>query len=291
MLNWYPEAEHGGYYAALLHGFYKEAGLDVEIVPGGPNAPVVPQTARGGVQFGVTNADRILLARSEGANVQALMAPLQNSPRCVLVHEESGIESLTDLKDVTLMMRRENAWAQFLLTKLDADKVTVAPNTASLAPFLKDPRAAKQGYIISEPFVAKREGAKVRALQVSDIGFNPYTSILMTSDSFAEANPDVTARIVAASIRGWRKYLESPDETNAYIHSLNPEMSEDVLQFGVDAIKQHCLGEPADGPFGAMTLDRWKTLVEQLESLQMLEPNAVPPESAFTSQFMPAKEP
>ena len=62
MLNWYPEAEHGGYYAALVHGFYREEGLDVTIIKGGPNAPVVPQTARGAVEFGITNADRILLA-------------------------------------------------------------------------------------------------------------------------------------------------------------------------------------------------------------------------------------
>ena len=39
-LNWFPEAEHGGYYAALVHGFFEQQGLDVEILKGGPGVPV-----------------------------------------------------------------------------------------------------------------------------------------------------------------------------------------------------------------------------------------------------------
>src|SRR5437762_2148594 len=60
-LNWLPEAEHGGYYAALVKGYYEQAGLDVTILPGGPNSPVVQQVARQAATFGVVNADNILL--------------------------------------------------------------------------------------------------------------------------------------------------------------------------------------------------------------------------------------
>ena len=76
MLNWFPEAEHGGYYAALVHGYYEEAGLDVEIIPGGPSAPVLQKVARGDVTFGITNADDVLLARAQDADLVAVMAPL-----------------------------------------------------------------------------------------------------------------------------------------------------------------------------------------------------------------------
>ena len=60
-LNWFPEAEHGGYYAALAEGYYQEAGLNVKILPGGPDTPVLQQVARRAVTFGVANADNILL--------------------------------------------------------------------------------------------------------------------------------------------------------------------------------------------------------------------------------------
>ncbi len=65
LLNWYPEAEHGGYYAALVRGYYREAGLDVEILAGVPNTPVIQEVAREQVTFGVDNADKVLLARAQ----------------------------------------------------------------------------------------------------------------------------------------------------------------------------------------------------------------------------------
>jgi NitT/TauT family transport system substrate-binding protein len=288
MLNWYPEAEHGGYYAALVNGYYRDAGLDVSIVPGGPNAPVVVQTARGAVEFGVTNADRIIMARAEGALIQGLMAPLQTSPRCVLVHESSGIESLAELRDVTLMMRRENAWAQFLISNLKLENVDIAPNSAGLTAFLNDKRSAKQGYVISEPFVAKQKGAAVRTLMVAELGFNPYTSVLTTGDKYASENPAVLRRMVSASIRGWKSYLNEPAQTNAHIHSLNPEMDVEILAFGVDAMKKHCLGPDETSSIGSMTLGRWSQLIQQLEQLKMLEVGQVSAGSAFTTEFFPA---
>lgn len=285
MLNWYPEAEHGGYYAALVHGYYEEAGLDVTILPGGPNAPVVQQAARGAVDFGITNADRIVSARAEGANIKALLAPLTNSPRCLLVHADSGIEKFEQLQNVTMMMSREHAWAQFLIQKLPLEGVKIVPNSASLAPFLADPRAAKQGYIFSEPFVAKQEGADVRSLLVADFGFNPYTSVLMTRDETITQHPEVVRKMIDASRRGWVKYLADPAETNQRIHELNAEMGLDVLEFGVAAMKEHCIDtDAAPEVFGRMTSERWTTLVSQLETLQMLAPRAVEPAALFVAE-------
>lgn len=270
MLNWYPEAEHGGYYAAMVHGYFEEQGLDVTIQPGRPNAPVIQQVARGEIEFGVINADRIILARAQDARLKGLFAPLANSPRCLLVHAESGIESFEQLKDVTLMMRRENAWAQFLINRLPLEGVDVVPNTSSLAPFLANKKAVKQGYIISEPFVAKSQGADVRTLQVAELGFNPYTSVLMARDELVTQQPQLVQKMVAASLQGWQKYLGSPAETNQRIHELNPEMDLEILDYGVQALKEHCVEHDSQNAIGAMTPDRWKTLVSQLEELEMI---------------------
>ena len=82
-LNWYPEAEHGGFYTALNSGYYSEAGLEVDIIAGGADVPVLQRVATGQATFGIENADRILLMRAEEADVVAVMAPLQNSPPAV----------------------------------------------------------------------------------------------------------------------------------------------------------------------------------------------------------------
>ena len=96
LLNWFPEAEHGGFYAADVLGLYEGSGLDVTIHAGRPDEPVIAQVGTGRMDFGVVNAAEVLTGRSQGVPVVAVMAPLQTNPRCILVEEEDGIESESD---------------------------------------------------------------------------------------------------------------------------------------------------------------------------------------------------
>src|SRR5882724_3016570 len=60
--DWYPQPEHGGFYTALAKGFYREEGLDLDIVPGGPFAVAAKQVASGAAQFGMDSSDHLLEA-------------------------------------------------------------------------------------------------------------------------------------------------------------------------------------------------------------------------------------
>lgn len=278
-LNWFPEAEHGGFYTAQLQGYFAEEGLDVEIIPGGPGAPVIPQVARGAIEFGIASADQIPLGRAEGANVVAMMAPIDKSPRCFLVHEASGIKTLEELKDCTLAMSSGRAFAEYLKKHVPLTNVRIVPYDGSITAFLRDPNFAQQGYEFSEPFLATEEGAKVRVLPIRDIGFNPYTSVLFTSDKLNDSDPELIAAMTRACIKGWKTYLTDPLETNKHLESLNPELSPGVLSFGVEAIKPLTI---VDQPsYGQMTLERWKTLTDQLVEIEMLKKDAVKPEDCF----------
>jgi len=285
-LNWYPEAEHGGYFAALVQGYYREAGLDVEIVKGGPSAPVVPQVDQCKMEFGIANADGLLLARAEDAQVVALMAPLQISPRCIMVHAASGISEFGDLKNVTIAMNPQ-PFSSFLQRHVPLEGVTIVPYQGSVAQFLTDEKFAQQAYVFSEPFVAEQQGGDPKSLLVADLGFNPYTSVLFTSEAYLREQEDVAAKMTAASARGWRHYLEHPDETNQHIHEINPEMSLEALAYGVKALGPLVLDEVArEQGIGTMSLDRWQTLARQLEELELVKPGQVDASQAFTSKFL-----
>ncbi len=270
-LNWFPEAEHGGYYAALLSGYYEEEGLNVEILPGGPGAGVIQKTAEQQVTFAVANADQVLLGREQQAEVVALMAPLQSSPRCIMVHADSDIEDFSGLKGMTVAMGSGKAYAQFMEKQGLLEGVQVVAYSGSVARFLERKDFAQQGYVFSEPFVAQQQGASTRNLMVSDLGFNPYTSILVTSNQQLEKDRDLVHRMVRASIRGWQQYLEDPAAVNEHIHSVNEQMSLEILDFGVEQLKPLCLpeGMPA-GELGQMTAERWDTLAGQLRSIDLL---------------------
>lgn len=287
-LNWYPEAEHGGYYAALAAGYYREAGLDVTVLSGGPETPVVQQVARQAAMFGIVNADNMLFARAQQAPVVALLAPLQTSPRCLIVHESSGITSFEGLKDLTIAMSPASAFTHFLQHKLPLENVRVVPYSGNVAQFLVNKDYAQQGYVFSEPFIARKAGGDPRVLLVSDLGFNPYTSLLFTSDALVAEQPDLVRKMVAASIRGWQKYLESPEAANERIHQANPEMDSDILAFGAEAIRPLVLTEESkQHGLGVMTAKRWQTLAEQLIEIGQLEPEDAHVEQAWTSKFLP----
>lgn len=292
-LNWFPEAEHGGYYAAVVHGYYAEVGLDVTIQPGGPNSPVLQQAAAGRIEFAVDNADKLLLARAQEADVVAVMAPIQNSPRCLLVHGDAGIRTFEELAkqtDFTITMSAGQPFARYLAKRLDLSRMTIAPYAGNVAPFLLNKKCALQGYSFSEPFVARKQGADPKLLMVSDLGFNTYTSLLVTSRSIIEKDPELVRKVVEASIRGWQKYLESPVDTNARIHQANPEMDLDILAYGVQDLKPLCLPEglPAS-QLGTMTAARWDTLTQQLREIEALTTDVVQSKVAFTTQFLPAE--
>lgn len=156
-LNWLPDAQFGGYYAALLGGDYERLGLDVEIIIGGPDAAVLPKLAMNRADFGLGNADQLLLANQEGADVVAVFAVMQHNPRCILVHESAGIDSFEQLRNVTLAMGEGNAFAQFLKSNLELDGVRIVSYAGNVAKFMVDQQFAQQGYVFSEPIMCVSE--------------------------------------------------------------------------------------------------------------------------------------
>ncbi len=287
LLNWFPEAEHGGFYAAQVNGYYRDAGLDVEIVPGGPNVPVPQQVATKQVQFGVVNADQICFARAKEAPVVALMAPLQISPRCLIVHEKSGIKKFDDIHDMTVAMSNTSAFSHFLRKKFPFQNVQIVPYPGNVTQFLTKDDYAQQGYVFSEPFVAKQQGGDPHVLMVSDVGFNPYTSCLVTHDELVKQEPELVRGMVQASVRGWQEYLKKPESTNQAIHKLNKEMSPEVLAFGVQELKP--LVEDAvakEHGIGHMSVARWQALVDQLIEIDQLKAGSVKTPELFTTEFL-----
>jgi NitT/TauT family transport system substrate-binding protein len=284
LLNWYPEAEHGGFYAALVHGLYEKHGLDVEVLPGGRTSAVTPELVLDRVQFGVGNADDIFLGRNEESPLVALMAPLQINPRCIMVRKDSGITSLAELKNIKLEADVGRPDIAFLQSKgLLHESVQVVPYFGSVAQLVAGPGTAQQAYSFSEPFLAKQEGVEVTNLMLAELGYNPYACVLMSTDKYVAANKDITRRMVAACVEGWQQYLRDPAKTNEYILKQNQQgMTKEALDFGAVAMKELCL--PAGMPendLGIMTAERWSTLFQQMVDLKLIDPAKIKPEQGY----------
>lgn len=286
-LNWYPEVEHGGFIAAKTHSLFEQENVNIEIIPGGPGAPqaVIAELAAGRIQFAVSDADNVVKARATGLPIVALMAPLQNSPRCIMVHEASGITKLEELANVELAISDSRPFALWMKKKLPLTNVSMVPFNGLVGEFLVKENFAQQGYVFSEPFVAKEKGSDPKVLLVSDIGFNPYASVLITTEQVIQEQPQLVQSVVSASLKGWERYLADPAATNSTIHEMNKDMSLAALEFGAKEMAPLC--KPADGVAACgMTLDRWQTLVSQIEEIEDIEKGSVKPEECFTTKFL-----
>ena len=96
-LNWVPEPEFGGYYAAQETGAFAAEGLEVAIRPGGAQSPVEQMVAAGQVEFGITSADGLLMARDQGVDLVAIYAAYQSFPEGIMVHASRGLKSLAEV--------------------------------------------------------------------------------------------------------------------------------------------------------------------------------------------------
>src|SRR6266853_2288856 len=90
-LKWFHQAQFAGFYVAKEKGYYKSAGLNVDIQPGGPDFPAIQMIAGGSEQFGVTGADQILIARSKGVPVVAIAVIYRENPFVLFSLKKSGI--------------------------------------------------------------------------------------------------------------------------------------------------------------------------------------------------------
>ncbi|HIE97104.1 MAG: ABC transporter substrate-binding protein [Fuerstiella sp.] len=291
-LNWYAEAEHGGYVAASQLGYFDEVGVNVTIQPGGPGAPtlVIQELAAGRIRFAVSNADMVVLARSRGAKLVAVAAPLQQSPRCIMVHESSDIDTLQQLTDVELAISDTRPFALWMKKQLPLTNVTMVPYAGLVGEFLQKKNFAQQGYVFSEPFVAREKGGDPKVLMLSNIGFNPYASLLVTTEDTIRDNPEIVRKVVGASVRGWYAYLDDPVPVNERIHADNNDMTLEALAFGAEAMLPLC-GTTEDVPLCGMQLERWQSLVEQIEQLGEIEVGAVEAAACFSTRFLSVELP
>ncbi len=270
--NWVAEAEHGGFYQALADGTYRKYGLDVTILPGGPNANNRMLLVVGKIDFFMSaNTLQGFDAVERGVPTIEVAAMFQKDPQVLIAHPDRGIDKFTDLKNLTLFVSNEGVATYFQWLKADFgfkdDKVK--PYTFNPQPFLVDKASAMQGYVTSEPFAIEKEGKfKPKIFLLADQGFSAYSTLIEARREFVEKKSDLVQRFVDASIVGWYNYLYGNNAPgNALIKTQNPEMTDQLLAYSVAKMKEYGIvdsGTAATLGIGAMTDARMKDFFDKM---------------------------
>src|SRR5277367_3821600 len=186
-LKWFNQAQFAGFYVAQDKGYYKAAGLDVNIQPGGPDFPAVQMIAGGNEQFGVTGADQILIARSKGVPVVALAVIYRRNPFVLFSLAKSGIKTPADFAGKTVGVKiggNEELIYRAVLAKaeIDKSKLTEMPVKFDITPLLTGTVDVWPGYLINEVLAAKEKGFDVNIVDPSDFGIDLYADTLFTTE-------------------------------------------------------------------------------------------------------------
>jgi NitT/TauT family transport system substrate-binding protein len=261
-LKWLNQAQFAGFYVAKDQGFYKAAGLDVDVQPGGPDFPAIQMVAGGNEQFGVTGADQILIARSKGVPVVALAVIYRRNPFVLFSLAKSGIRTPADYVGKKVGVKiggNEELIYRAVMAKagIDKSKVTEIPVKFDIAPLLTGDIDVWPGYLINEVLAAKEKGFDVNIVAPVDYGIDLYADTLFTTEKMLKEKPDLVKKFVAATLQGWNAAIAVPEEaakiTVKYGDKLTFDHELAMMKASIPLLK------PDDKPFGYIDEAGWSS--------------------------------
>jgi NitT/TauT family transport system substrate-binding protein len=271
-INWLADPEAGGYFQALVDGTYAKYGLDVSIMPGGPQTNGGLFLLLGKIEFymgGDMLGDFISIEQNLPTIVVA--ADFQKDPQAFMAHPGVGLDKWTDLPKATAFVSQSGltsfyAWMKYAWG-FSYDQVK--PYNFNSAPFIADKFSIQQSYVTSEPYEVERQGGfKPNVFLLSDYGFSGYATTIITRQELVDKKPDLVQRFVDASAIGWYHYLYGDNaKANERIKKENPEITDEQISFSIAKLKEYGIVDSGDAVklgIGAMTDERMKAFFDDM---------------------------
>ncbi len=269
-LKWQHQFQFAGYYAAVANGYYRDAGLEVELREAVPGKDPVEEVLSGRAHFGVGTSELVLL-RAQGKPVVVLAAIYQHSPLVLLARAEGGVGSLPDLHDKPLMIEPQSAelFAYFRNEGVDPKRLQVVHHTFRVDDLLEGRVAAMSAYATDEPFVFRQRGIATMTFTPRAGGIDFYGDNLFTTEEELRRNPARVRAFRAASLRGWEHALAQPEAVVDLIRANYPttKTREHLLYEAAETAK---LMHPGLIEVGHMNMGRWQHIVNTYAEFGML---------------------
>jgi NitT/TauT family transport system substrate-binding protein len=223
-LKWTHQAQFAGFYAAAQQGYYNAAGLQVTFLEGGPNVDELAAMLTQAAEFSIAGADELLVARSAGKPVRAVAVVYRRNPQVFFARADSIIAKPQDF--VNKKIRLTTAALPTLRAMMAQVNIPLNQYTLALEPFDLDKFAAGQvdvsgGYVTNEVLRIQQAGLQLNIIYPDDYGVHFYSDTLFTTDDLIAKNPDLVARFVRATLKGWTFAVENPAQVGALVQKYN----------------------------------------------------------------------
>jgi NitT/TauT family transport system substrate-binding protein len=292
--NWLAQAEHGGYYQAVVDGTYAACGLEVTIAPGGPQVSGRPLMLAGKIDFYMGgNMLQAFSAVKEGIPVRIVAASFQKEPQVLMSHPGQGLDTFESLKNAEQYILGDEgfqSYFQWMIAEFGFDASKRIPYTFNPAPFIANPKSVQQGYVTSEPFAVEKEGGfKPNLFLLADYGFDTYATTIETMQETIDKRPEVVKCFVDGSAKGWYNYLYGDNKAaNEMIKKDNPDINDEQIAFSIEKMKEYGIVDSGDTEklgIGAMTDERMQSFYDKMVKAGVMEAG-IDIKKAYTLEFV-----
>jgi len=216
-LQWLNQFEFAGYYMAKEKGFYKKAGLSVNLLPYNQDKKSTNVVLSQNATYGIGYAD-LIVDRSKGKPIILLSALLQSSPLVLIALDSSDIKSVIDFKHKRIMLAKDESksadiLAMLTLAGIHMNDFTMVPQSFNPEDLIDKKVDLMSAYTSNEPFLLDKKHIKYKIFDPKDYGFDFYSDILFTSQKEVDTHPKRVKKFLNTSLRGWQYAFSHIDET------------------------------------------------------------------------------
>lgn len=295
VLDWTPNTNHTGLFAAKELGYFDEAGIHAEIVQP-PEGSTTALIGAGKAEFGISFQDTLAKTFASDAPmpVTAVAAILQHNTSGVISLKKSGIAAPKDMSG-----KRYSTWDDpielAILKKIvtddggDFDSIIKVPYSENIMAQIQDTsvNGSDSGWVY---YAWDGIAFNVKKLDTNFINFadygkelDYYTPVLIASDSYLKNNKDEAAAVVAAIKKGYEYAVSNPKEAADMLLKNAPELDKDLVYASQSWISGQYIAD-ADG-FGIIDADRWNGFYKWLFDNRLIE-KAIPENYGFSNEYL-----
>jgi NitT/TauT family transport system substrate-binding protein len=274
-LDWHPNVQFAGLFLAKERGWYREAGLDVTLLPVDPEMRVIDRVLGGTNWLGCTESGVFLAARAGGARIKAIGTMFQGSPMALISLKEKGLTNLAALKGRRVGIHPDGQRALDLILAHDGiprEQLVVTEKEHDLTPLLAGNCDAVQGYLIDEAVELEMQGHAINVIPYHQHGYTAYSQVYYTSEDFLKRDPATLKKFLAVSRRGWQAAFLDPEGTSRMVvEKFAPHLDRQYQLRSLEKIAALSTFESGFGRLGTMNPKTWETASDIFQRMKVLD--------------------
>ncbi|GLI23605.1 NitT/TauT family transport system substrate-binding protein [Xanthobacter flavus] len=292
-LDWVFGSEHAPIFLALERGYFRDEGIDVDLLPGEGSSVTVKLVGNRDAEFGYATADQILIGAQRGLDLVATAVVLQQNPTAFIFKTSQNIKDVkTDLYGKTIGVQlKSNTGRQWEAMKkdlkLDPAKLREVPADGALVAMIASNRIdVGVGFYFNDALKLRATGEDVSWILFEDLGMKMYSTSLLTNPALVKEKPDLVKRFTRAFLKGWQAAIDDPKAAYEAFIKANPSTDKVYAELKLpEVLKLTQSPDVKQNGLGHSTTVAWESLQAQLIAMEMMK-DKTDISKVFTNDFL-----